>query len=26
VQGPGVNFVPSIYDPRTIGVNLSARF
>jgi iron complex outermembrane receptor protein len=26
VQGPGVNFVPSIYEPRTIGVNLSARF
>jgi len=26
VQGPGVNYVPSIYEPRTIGVNLNARF
>jgi len=26
VQGPGVIFVPSIYEPRTIGVNLNARF
>ena len=26
VQGPGVNFIPSIYDPRTVGVNLNVRF
>jgi outer membrane receptor protein involved in Fe transport len=26
VQGPGVNFVPTIHEPRTIGVNLNARF
>jgi outer membrane receptor protein involved in Fe transport len=25
VQGPGVNFIPSIYEPRTIGVNLNVR-
>ena len=26
VQGPGVAFVPSLYEPRTIGVSLNARF
>jgi len=25
VQGPGVNFIPSIYEPRTIGVDLNVR-
>jgi iron complex outermembrane receptor protein len=26
VQGPGVNFIPSIYEPRTVGINVNARF
>jgi hypothetical protein len=26
VQGPGVNFIPGIYEPRTVGINLNARF
>jgi iron complex outermembrane receptor protein len=26
VQQPGVNFISSLYEPRTIGVNLNVRF